>query len=35
MCDQLTAWADAQTRAIRGLLTFGTPGPGGAPIVTD
>lgn len=35
MCDLLTAWADAQTKAIQALLKFGTPGPGGAPLPVD
>ena len=32
MCGLLTAWADAQTKAIQALLKFGTPGVDGAPL---
>jgi hypothetical protein len=34
LCDQLIAWGAAQRKATSGVLTFGTPGPGGAPIAT-
>jgi hypothetical protein len=32
LCDKLTSWAELQRRNIGNALTFGTPGPGGAPI---
>jgi hypothetical protein len=34
LCDQLMAWGAAQRKATAGVLTFGTPGPAGAPIGT-
>jgi hypothetical protein len=33
MCTQLADWAAAQRKSIGDLLTFGTPGPNGEPIV--
>ena len=32
VCDRLDSWAALQRKAIDGLLVFGTPGPGGAPL---
>jgi hypothetical protein len=32
ICGQLSAWADAQIKQVKALLTFGTPGAGGAPL---
>jgi hypothetical protein len=32
LCDQLAGWADLQRKAIGDVLSFGTPGPEGAPI---
>lgn len=32
LCVQLTAWADAQIKQVKALLTFGTPGEAGAPL---
>jgi len=32
ICGQLAQWAALQRKAIRDLLTFGTPGPDGAPL---
>lgn len=32
LCDTLTAWADAMRTYVDNVLTFGTPGPGGAPL---
>jgi hypothetical protein len=34
MCEQLSQWAAAQRKSIGDLLTFGTPGPDGGPIIT-
>ena len=34
ICEQLAQWAAAQRKSIDALLTFGTPGPDGGPIVT-
>jgi hypothetical protein len=34
MCAQLAQWAAMQRKSIGDLLTFGTPGPDGGPIVT-
>jgi hypothetical protein len=33
MCTQLADWGAAQRKSIGDLLTFGTPGPNGEPIV--
>lgn len=33
LCDELSAWAVAQRKAIGNVLLFGTPGPGGAPML--
>jgi hypothetical protein len=33
LCGTLTAWADAMRTYVDKVLTFGTPGPGGAPLV--
>lgn len=32
LCGLLSGWADAQIRQVKALLTFGTPGEGGAPL---
>jgi hypothetical protein len=32
LCDKFADWANAQKAAVNGLIVFGTPGPGGAPI---
>jgi hypothetical protein len=32
LCDQLVAWAELQKKGTSGVLVFGTPGPGGAPL---
>lgn len=32
LCNQLASWAELQRKAVGGVLTFGTPGPGGAPV---
>jgi hypothetical protein len=34
ICEQLAQWSTAQRKWIGDLLTFGTPGPDGGPIVT-
>jgi hypothetical protein len=35
ICTQLADWATAQRKAIRDLLTFGSPGPDGGPVSTQ
>jgi hypothetical protein len=34
ICHTLVAWSEAQKKEIDSLLTFGTPGPGGAPVTS-
>ncbi len=33
LCDQLASWADLQRKGTGDVLIFGTPGPGGAPLL--